>query len=125
MPTASTRPSPESRGKNSHRPPAGWLSRTRRDQPVTAEEQGGHPPGAARRRSGRQPRWYRVTGPCRERPRAVAPLAPTPRRSDRKSTRLNSSHVANSYAVFCLKKKRDGVESKNKNGVLQTYKNRT
>src|SRR5690625_5435778 len=24
---------------------------------------------------------------------------------DRKSTRLNSSHVANSYAVFCLQKK--------------------
>src|SRR5690625_6557453 len=31
-------------------------------------------------------------------------LAPT-RRRDRKSTRLNSSHVATSYAVFCLKKK--------------------
>src|SRR5207253_11447178 len=28
------------------------------------------------------------------------------RRSDRKSTRLNSSHVAISYAVFCLKKKK-------------------
>src|SRR5437870_8347989 len=26
-------------------------------------------------------------------------------REDRKSTRLNSSHVAISYAVFCLKKK--------------------
>src|SRR5690606_41882009 len=26
---------------------------------------------------------------------------------DRKSTRLNSSHVKKSYAVFCLKKKRD------------------
>src|SRR5437660_4952914 len=26
---------------------------------------------------------------------------------DRKSTRLNSSHVASSYAVFCLKKKND------------------
>src|SRR5690349_23944350 len=26
-------------------------------------------------------------------------------RSDRKSTRLNSSHVETSYAVFCLKKK--------------------
>src|SRR5437870_9109820 len=26
---------------------------------------------------------------------------------DRESTRLNSSHVANSYAVFCLKKKKD------------------
>src|SRR5437868_11643883 len=27
---------------------------------------------------------------------------------DRKSTRLNSSHVSISYAVFCLKKKRRG-----------------
>src|SRR5690625_7042120 len=27
------------------------------------------------------------------------------RSGDRKSTRLNSSHVATSYAVFCLKKK--------------------
>src|SRR5690625_5309181 len=26
--------------------------------------------------------------------------------TDRKSTRLNSSHVASSYAVFCLKKKK-------------------
>src|SRR5207342_3818581 len=34
--------------------------------------------------------------------RAVAPLAPP----DRKSTRLNSSHVKISYAVFCLKKKK-------------------
>src|SRR5437870_9820699 len=29
-----------------------------------------------------------------------------PRFPDRKSTRLNSSHVAISYAVFCLKKKK-------------------
>src|SRR3989442_11904242 len=29
-----------------------------------------------------------------------------PRRPDRKSTRLNSSHVRISYAVFCLKKKK-------------------
>src|SRR5438067_9075077 len=28
-------------------------------------------------------------------------------REDRKSTRLNSSHVSISYAVFCLKKKRN------------------
>src|SRR5436189_4262310 len=27
--------------------------------------------------------------------------------TDRKSTRLNSSHRCSSYAVFCLKKKRD------------------
>src|SRR5437870_10853292 len=30
-----------------------------------------------------------------------------PANVDRKSTRLNSSHVAISYAVFCLKKKND------------------
>src|SRR5690625_5874755 len=29
---------------------------------------------------------------------------------DRKSTRLNSSHVAISYAVFCLKKKNKNIE---------------
>src|SRR5207253_6156165 len=28
---------------------------------------------------------------------------------DRKSTRLNSSHVAISYAVFCLKKKKNSL----------------
>src|SRR2546426_8995661 len=33
----------------------------------------------------------------------AAPLAP--RAADRKSTRLNSSHLVISYAVFCLKKK--------------------
>src|SRR5699024_11480545 len=30
---------------------------------------------------------------------------------DRKSTRLNSSHVSISYAVFCLKKKNNIVEN--------------
>src|SRR5690606_39623888 len=29
--------------------------------------------------------------------------------TDRKSTRLNSSHVKNSYAVFCLKKKNNDI----------------
>src|SRR5437773_7367353 len=29
-----------------------------------------------------------------------------PERADRKSTRLNSSHITISYAVFCLKKKK-------------------
>src|SRR5690625_7467121 len=32
---------------------------------------------------------------------------------DRKSTRLNSSHVAISYAVFCLKKKKKRNNTKN------------
>src|SRR5256886_8811783 len=33
------------------------------------------------------------------------------RRSDRKSTRLNSSHSQISYAVFCLKKKKKHITS--------------
>src|SRR5204862_57096 len=36
---------------------------------------------------------------------ATQPLAPPRDAQDRKSTRLNSSHVEISYAVFCLKKK--------------------
>src|ERR1035441_5761012 len=37
------------------------------------------------------------------RPESTWPIYPT-RRLDRKSTRLNSSHLGISYAVFCLKK---------------------
>src|SRR5437870_9552990 len=39
---------------------------------------------------------------------------------DRKSTRLNSSHVAISYAVFCLKKKKDSVTG-NRKTVSEDY----
>src|SRR5205814_8538840 len=38
----------------------------------------------------------------------------TPKAVDRKSTRLNSSHLGISYAVFCLKKKK-----KNKNHIMR------
>src|SRR5437868_12356155 len=34
------------------------------------------------------------------------------KRGDRKSTRLNSSHVSISYAVFCLKKKKKKQKSR-------------
>src|SRR5205807_3489193 len=33
---------------------------------------------------------------------------------DRKSTRLNSSHLVISYAVFCLKKKKIEIKKRNK-----------
>src|SRR5690554_7654560 len=36
----------------------------------------------------------------------ICPAYPIQKWEDRKSTRLNSSHVRISYAVFCLKKKR-------------------
>src|SRR2546426_4560788 len=34
------------------------------------------------------------------------------RPADRKSTRLNSSHLVISYAVFCLKKKKNTLDSR-------------
>src|SRR5437773_3431513 len=36
---------------------------------------------------------------------------------DRKSTRLNSSHITISYAVFCLKKKKKKIK-KNQNNTI-------
>src|SRR5256885_4502548 len=42
----------------------------------------------------------------------VLPWAGRSRKIDRKSTRLNSSHLVISYAVFCLKKKRNWIEGK-------------
>src|SRR5207249_7116826 len=49
--------------------------------------------------------------PVVDAPTRVALLDDLPRvdaEEDRKSTRLNSSHVSISYAVFCLKKKNNG-----------------
>src|SRR5256885_9877651 len=37
--------------------------------------------------------------------------APEIAKQDRKSTRLNSSHLVISYAVFCLEKKKDSQET--------------
>src|SRR5437667_5254717 len=46
--------------------------------------------------------------PDDRRPAAVVPRPELPERHrDRKSTRLNSSHITISYAVFCLKKKKE------------------
>src|SRR4249920_4048486 len=57
------------------------------------------------RRAGRRRSWRRTRPPSR--------------RGDRKSTRLNSSHVRISYAVFCLKKK-----NKNKLPLIIIKKNK-
>src|SRR5438034_7401478 len=40
-------------------------------------------------------------------------------RGDRKSTRLNSSHTVISYAVFCLKKKREKQSQEERRRGLQ------
>src|SRR2546426_5388387 len=41
-------------------------------------------------------------------------------RQDRKSTRLNSSHLVISYAVFCLKKKKTSTSPRAKCGTYST-----
>src|SRR2546426_9331539 len=45
-------------------------------------------------------------GSAGPRPALLARLEEDPPARDRKSTRLNSSHLVISYAVFCLKKKK-------------------
>src|SRR3712207_8708022 len=54
---------------------------------------------------------YRGDGGRRPGERSTSPISwrapPTALRADRKSTRLNSSHANISYAVFCLKKKKN------------------
>src|SRR5690625_5559162 len=68
-------------------------------QPVTARADQDR--GPSRPRGQRPPRPGHLLPPQRLGDRRLH----LPRR-DRKSTRLNSSHVAISYAVFCLKKKK-------------------
>src|SRR5207302_3488453 len=50
-------------------------------------------------------KWPQRRNQCRA---LIPPLRPL----DRKSTRLNSSHVKISYAVFCLKKKNSAQQDK-------------
>src|SRR2546426_5022500 len=56
-----------------------------------------------------RPRLALLVGRDRVRPRA--PARRSRPRSDRKSTRLNSSHLVISYAVFCLKKKKKQMKT--------------
>src|SRR5690349_23793831 len=69
----------------------------------------------ARRRQTCWPRSCRRTS--RRAPRSPKPLGAAS--EDRKSTRLNSSHVEISYAVFCLKKKINGHKQLGQRDELQ------
>src|SRR5690349_24010542 len=87
------------------RPPRSTLFPTRRSSDLAA---------AGKRRSRPRP-GLAVAAPDR-RPRSAGPAPQTrnPGGPDRKSTRLNSSHVEISYAVFCLKKKKKKITSKHR-----------
>src|SRR5690242_21018537 len=76
--------------------------------------------GALRRDPPRHPRRIvrdrgagergRQRGAHRGTPRTGGPPDPSSTVQDRKSTRLNSSHMSISYAVFCLKKKKTNTK---------------
>src|SRR5688572_32082198 len=53
--------------------------------------------------------------PCR-----TSATSGSPMDSDRKSTRLNSSHSQISYAVFCLKKKKKTIKQRKKTCLYST-----
>src|SRR5439155_20791045 len=59
-------------------------------------------------RNRRRPSCSNSGFPPKKSPRSSKSSEPINPQPDRKSTRLNSSHVAISYAVFCLKKKKRG-----------------
>src|SRR5438067_7359810 len=54
-------------------------------------------------------------------PRPEPPSEPGEEREDRKSTRLNSSHVSISYAVFCLKKKNHNTNNYSSKSRCKLY----
>src|SRR5437870_9800782 len=65
---------------------------------------------APRRRAGRGEEKVAMRDACLVVVDAQNDFMPGGAHQDRKSTRLNSSHVAISYAVFCLKKKIGSTE---------------
>src|SRR5699024_11980248 len=65
------------------------------------------------------PAHSEITSPCVSCRRAAAA------RTDRKSTRLNSSHVSISYAVFCLKKKKRKLQRGSRQNTQQTHRTTT
>src|SRR5438128_2862998 len=54
--------------------------------------------------------------------RVLTPRSNSAPTLDRKSTRLNSSHGSISYAVFCLKKKKNKTSHKD---IIQQYQTKT
>src|SRR5690349_23989489 len=82
------------------RPPRSTLFPTRRSSDLLPQPRGD--PGGG----GQRPRPAHEDDGVPREPRRL-------RGQDRKSTRLNSSHVEISYAVFCLKKKKKKIKKKN------------
>src|SRR2546426_9051819 len=66
----------------------------------------------------------RAGGPQRSRRRHAGRAVRRAGRQDRKSTRLNSSHLVISYAVFCLKKKKTEKSQPEARGIVPKTRRR-
>src|SRR5262245_65085618 len=82
-------------------------ARSRRPGNDRGADAGGHGQRLAERRWGRTPHLRVENRRC-----ALLLGGQLIRGGDRKSTRLNSSHLGISYAVFCLKKKKEITKSR-------------
>src|SRR5256885_4479277 len=78
-----------------------------------------HQPVAPPERALREGRVHRFLGEHRHVGRELA------QRVDRKSTRLNSSHLVISYAVFCLKKKKTNKSIRSPNLIIRLPRRRS
>src|SRR5437667_2262119 len=78
----------------------------------------------SRKRSGSDVRQARTSGALHHSGprRRIRNLKSSGSPRDRKSTRLNSSHITISYAVFCLKKKKRKTNEKNQETQKNIYK---
>src|SRR2546430_7808099 len=72
-------------------------------------------------RSAADPPEYRLPPLRLSRRRDISARAGAVPQRDRKSTRLNSSHSQISYAVFCLKKKKEAHDKKYIAVLAQSY----
>src|SRR2546426_9907602 len=70
------------------------------------EEDTGAPPGDPGEQGRRLPATHELLSAGAAAERRQSPALARLQQQDRKSTRLNSSHLVISYAVFCLKKKK-------------------
>src|SRR5699024_11502291 len=92
---------------HTHPPLHSFPTRRSSDLPPTSRTHSTSTASSSRSASSRTPNGSRAPSSCRLTRRSSSTSVGRPRCRDRKSTRLNSSHVSISYAVFCLKKKKN------------------
>src|SRR6266566_8762852 len=111
------------------RPTGGDQRRRRQEEACSPGSASGRPPSlrtavtssSVRPRVDRARRRRREASTGEVQPSRSEVVSRSPSSRDRKSTRLNSSHLVISYAVFCLKKKKKKKNKKKKKKMNKKY----